>query len=275
MTAPLLTLVTNRSTAAISLLDLARRAVEGGVDRLQLREHDLAPRDLDRLASELVTAIGADRVALNDAPALAAELGTHLHLPERSVAGFVQRRGVRTVSCSVHSVDALAAVPSSFDHVLAGHVFATSSHPDSPPLGVDGLRRMVAATSLPVVAIGGIDPGKAADAIAAGAAGVAVISYVNSSPDPKGAARRLRDALEHAMTEHDTTTAGAITLRVNGKTMSLPSEATIETFLVERNLHPRLVVVERNAEIVAKSAYSSTVLVDGDILEIAHFVGGG
>jgi len=69
--------------------------------------------------------------------------------------------------------------------------------------------------------------------------------------------------------------AAAISVQVNGKTMSIDRDMTLTSFLEGRNLHPRLVVVERNREIVAKSAYDSTVLEEGDLLEIAHFVGGG
>lgn len=275
MTTPLLTLVTKRAAASMPIPELAWQAVEGGIDIVQLREPDLVPSELEAIATALVSVIGADRVALNDAPAIAAELGTHLHLPERSVAGFVRPVGVRSVSCSVHAVDGLAAVPPTVDHVVAGHAFATPSHPGSPPLGVDGLRRIVQATSLPVVAIGGIDPSNAGDAIVGGATGVAVIAYVNSSGDPKGAARELRDAVERAMTERSVKMSAAITLQVNGKPMSLPTGATLDAFLLERNLHPQLVVVELNKEIVAKSSYGSTVLADGDVVEIAHFVGGG
>ena len=67
----------------------------------------------------------------------------------------------------------------------------------------------------------------------------------------------------------------AVTVQVNGKSMSIDPGTVLTSFLEERNLHPRLVVVERNQEIVAKSAYDSTILEEGDLLEIAHFVGGG
>jgi thiamine-phosphate pyrophosphorylase len=57
-----------------------------------------------------------------------------------------------------------------------GPVGATPSKPDAdPPIGLDGLREICAAVSLPVVAIGGIDASNAADCIRAGAVGVAVI----------------------------------------------------------------------------------------------------
>jgi len=51
---------------------------------------------------------------------------------------------------------------------------------------------VVDATSLPVVGIGGINPGNAGEVLEAGAAGVAVISAVGAGPDMVGATRRLR-----------------------------------------------------------------------------------
>jgi thiamine biosynthesis protein ThiS len=162
-------------------------------------------------------------------------------------------------------------LPVPIDYVLAGHLYPTSTHPNTPPLGVDGLRAIVQASTVPVVAIGGITPDNVGGAVEAGSAGVAVLSYVNSSDRPDLAARELRDTLERAMSQ----VAAALTVQVNGKSMSVAAGTTLTTFLESRNLHPRLVVVEHNREIVARSAYDSTVLEEGDLLEIAHFVGGG
>ena len=61
-------------------------------------------------------------------------------------------------------------------YIGAGPVWATPSKPDAdPPIGLDGLREICEAVSVPVVAIGGIDATNAGDCIAAGAAGVAVV----------------------------------------------------------------------------------------------------
>jgi len=271
VTVPLLTLVTNRRTAQLAVPELARRAVEGGVDVVQVRERDLDPAQLHGLVAEVVDAVGAIHVAVNDNLDIAVSLGIHLHLPKRSIAGCAGRSDGGTLSCSVHSVESLDRVPTGVTYVIAGHLHPTRTHPNAAPLGVDGLRGIVGSSRAPVVAIGGITPENAPAAIAAGAAGVAVMSYVNSSDRPDLAARELRDALERAMSQ----VAAAASVQVNGKIMTVDPHTTLTSFLEGRNLHPRLVVVERNREIVAKSAYDSTVLEEGDLLEIAHFVGGG
>ena len=61
------------------------------------------------------------------------------------------------------------------------------------------MRRLRAATRLPIVAIGGIDAGNAAAAIEAGADGVAVISAVSAAADPAAATRELRAVVARAI----------------------------------------------------------------------------
>jgi thiamine-phosphate pyrophosphorylase len=70
-------------------------------------------------------------------------------------------------------------------------VWSTSTKPEAAPLGPEGLRAIVAATSLPVIGIGGIDPSNAVEVLEAGAAGVAVISCVGAAADPVEATREL------------------------------------------------------------------------------------
>ncbi len=68
-----------------------------------------------------------------------------------------------------------------------------------------------------------------------------------------------------------------MTLRIqlNGQEHALP-EATSLAGLVERlGLEARKIAIERNLEIVPRSAYAATMLVEGDRLEIVNFVGGG
>lgn len=255
----------------MSLPELARKAVNGGVDVVQIRERGLPADQLHSLAADVVRVVGVAHVAVNDAQTIAESLQVHLHLPERSIAGFAGRQDGGTVSCSVHSVASLDRVPREVTYVVAGHLFPTTSHPHAAPLGVVGLGEIARGSRTPVVAIGGITPRNLGCAIDAGAGGVAVMSYVNSSERPDFAARELRDALERAMSQ----VAAAVSVQVNGKSMTVEADTTLTSFLEGRNLHPRLVVVERNREIVAKSAYDSTVLEEGDLVEIAHFVGGG
>ncbi|MGD9535876.1 MAG: sulfur carrier protein ThiS [Alphaproteobacteria bacterium] len=64
-------------------------------------------------------------------------------------------------------------------------------------------------------------------------------------------------------------------LRINGETHSLDGPLTVAVLLDKLGLDARKIAVERNLEIVPRSAYGRTGLSEGDQLEIVHFIGGG
>ncbi len=67
-----------------------------------------------------------------------------------------------------------------------------------------------------------------------------------------------------------------LALTVNGDPRSVAAGTFLSDFLASLKLDPRLVVIEHNRTILRnREAYASLVLVDGDVLEIVHFVGGG
>ena len=97
---------------------------------------------------------------------------------------------------SVHSVaQARSAQAEGADYLLAGPVFETATHPGAMPLGVAALREIV-ELGHPVIAIGGIDPGRARDLARIGVYGVAAIRALWDSPEPTDAARAFLEALE-------------------------------------------------------------------------------
>ena len=66
-----------------------------------------------------------------------------------------------------------------------------------------------------------------------------------------------------------------LTLRLNGENRAFDAPLSVDALLAETRLDTRKVAVERNQEIVRRSAYASTQLASGDSLEIVHFIGGG
>lgn len=64
-------------------------------------------------------------------------------------------------------------------------------------------------------------------------------------------------------------------LKVNGEEKVIDDGLSLAAFLEQLQIRPARVVVELNRDIVARDAYSTTPLADGDTLEIVHFVGGG
>ena len=68
----------------------------------------------------------------------------------------------------------------------------------------------------------------------------------------------------------------AIAVTVNGDERRMAPGCTLGDLLREHELDPRMVVVERNREILRdRDAFDRLTLADGDVLEIVHFVGGG
>jgi thiamine monophosphate synthase len=91
--------------------------------------------------------------------------------------------------------EADAAKAEGADYLLVGPVYATASHLDRAPLGLETLGR-ISELGLPVIAIGGIDPARARHVKAAGAYGAAAIRALWDTADPAGAGRRMLEELQ-------------------------------------------------------------------------------
>ncbi|MCC6797957.1 MAG: sulfur carrier protein ThiS [Candidatus Hydrogenedentes bacterium] len=63
-------------------------------------------------------------------------------------------------------------------------------------------------------------------------------------------------------------------LTVNGDSLSV-SMRTVSELIRSLNLLPEATAVQRNDEIVPRAAYSTTMLEEGDVIELVRFVGGG
>jgi thiamine-phosphate pyrophosphorylase len=165
-----------RLHAIVEDLEPARTAVEGGATVVQLRLKGLPTDEVverGRGFGELPATF-----VVNDDVEAALRLGADgVHLG-RDDAGAERalERGL-LLGLSAATVDeARDAEARGAAYVGAGPVWATPSKPDAdPPIGLDGLRAICAAVSIPVVAIGGIDASNARACVEAGAAGVAVI----------------------------------------------------------------------------------------------------
>jgi thiamine-phosphate pyrophosphorylase len=174
--------------AIVEDLATARRAVDAGATVVQLRLK--APTPDVVAAGRAFSDLGVTFVVNDDveaALALGAD-GVHLGQADRG-AGLVRGLGLMLGRSASTLEQALA---SDADYLGVGPVWETLSKNDTDPaIGLDGLRAICAAVSVPVVAIGGIDATNAADCIRAGAAGVAVI---RAATDPA-----LRHAVDDAL----------------------------------------------------------------------------
>ena len=64
-------------------------------------------------------------------------------------------------------------------------------------------------------------------------------------------------------------------IKINGEEKQIADGLSIHALLESLQIRPGRVVVERNRDIVQRDSFGATMLVDGDALEIVHFVGGG
>jgi thiamine-phosphate pyrophosphorylase len=201
---PPLLLGTDRSQAKSDLVEIVAAAFAGGCRWVSLREKDLPAAEQQALLVQLIAAAKPfnAKVTLHGDPAIAKAAGAHgAHIEAGGdVAAARALLGKDAlIGLSVHSADEARAADSAIvDYLVAGPAFLTESKPGyGPQLVPDGLRAMVAATRIPVVAIGGIFPHNAHECLDAGAAGIAVMGGVMKAVDPKAEISGLVGAIEN------------------------------------------------------------------------------
>lgn len=200
-----------------ALADLARLCAEGGATLVQLRDKVSETRAMVEEARAIKKALAPLSVpfVVNDRVdvALAAGAdGVHVGPDDMAVEDARALLGPHAIiGTSIKSVaDAEAAPVELIDYVGSGGVYATlSKQQKNPPIGPAGLARIIAvlrrrAPHLPLCGIAGIDESNAAEVIAAGADGVAVISALSLAADPSAAARRLRDIVDAMLAKRGT-----------------------------------------------------------------------
>jgi thiamine-phosphate pyrophosphorylase len=178
-----------RLHAIVTDFEAALRAVEGGATVIQLRLKGAPTGDVVETGKPFRD-LPATFIVNDDVDAALALRADGVHLGREDPGAERALEGGLLLGVSASSVEeAIAGERVGATYIGAGPVWATPSKTDAdPPIGLDGLRGICAAVSIPVVAIGGVGATNAADCVAAGAAGVAV---VRAAAD----ARAVREAL--------------------------------------------------------------------------------
>lgn len=178
------------------LLAKVKAALTGGARIIQYRAKDIRPDDR-RAVAEQLRALCHDHKALliiNDLPELARDVNADgVHLGQEDMPAVQARQIVgrnKLIGISTHSVDeALKAEAQGADYIAFGSIFPTTSKEDTTLVGLKKLSMVRKAVRIPLVAIGGMTPEGAFEAINAGADSIAVISGIMADDNPGRAAK--------------------------------------------------------------------------------------
>ena len=185
-----------------SVREVARAAVTGGADAIQLREKDTPDAQILAFAAEMreLTDETGKIFIVNDRPDIAALVGADgVHLGQSDLPVAEARRLLRPgaiVGRSTHNIQqAKAAVTEGADYVSVGPMFETTTKDAGPVVAPDVLKQICEQIDLPAVAVGGINSENIGEVVAAGAKHVAVCSAVCGADDPKAAAEEIQKRL--------------------------------------------------------------------------------
>ncbi|QLG50011.1 thiamine phosphate synthase [Natrinema halophilum] len=186
--------------------EIVRKAIDGGVDAVQLREKDSSARSRYELGHELreLTAEAGVDLIVNDRIDIARAIdadGVHVGQSDLPVAAARNLLGSDAiVGCSASTAaEARKAEAEGADYLGVGAVYGTSSKnvaDEKDGVGPERIAAVADAVSIPLVAIGGITADNASRVVTAGAVGVAVISEITAAAEPRAATESLVGAVE-------------------------------------------------------------------------------
>ncbi len=180
--------------------DTVDEVLSGGGDVLQLRHKDSTDQEIISLGRKLLAITRKHGIPLivNDSPELALEIEADgVHLGEGDVGIEYARRllgkdAIIGVSCYNRIDRAVESARSGADYIAMGTPYSTPTKPGREPTGFETLKEAKSRiVGVPIFAIGGITVDNAADVLKTGVDGIAVITSVFGSDDPKKAASEL------------------------------------------------------------------------------------
>ena len=189
----------------VRFLETVEKALAGGANIVQLRDKTSAPSEIVALGRELlgVTKRYGVPLIINDSPDLMMEIkadGVHLGEDDPNMIPARKKLGNGAIigaSCYGSVPRGINAERMGADYVVFGTPWSTPTKPGRIPTPFETLvEAKTAVAGIPIFAIGGIFAHNAAEVLATGVDGVAVITSVFGSDDPERASREIRFALD-------------------------------------------------------------------------------
>lgn len=192
--------------ADFGMVETARAAVANGATIVQLRDKHASTSAMIETGLALKQALtgSSARLIVNDNVEAAIAIGADgVHIGQEDLDADNTRRMIgpdMILGLSVETEALASAIDANIvDYAGIGPIFATPTKPDhKQPIGFDGLARIIGLCPVPTVAIGGLKAEHAAEALAAGADGLAVVSAICGKPDPAAATALIAEAIKEA-----------------------------------------------------------------------------
>jgi thiamine-phosphate pyrophosphorylase len=194
-------LLSANDTGKYKVIDLARIAVEGGANAVQLREKHMTMDELLPIAKNMRSICRDVHFIINDRVDLAKIVeadGVHLgqdDLPIEYARDLLGENSIIGISCG--SIDeARYAQDGSADYIGFGHMYPTVSKLKSTPAkSFSELEAVCSSVSIPVIAIGGISIENIKPLLQYKIGGIAVIRAFSNSENPQEVIKQFRTAL--------------------------------------------------------------------------------
>jgi len=193
---------------------LAEMALKAGVRVIQFREKKMSTKQMFEIAKKLrkLTEDYDAILIINDHVDLALAVGADgVHVGQEDLpAEAVKEIFDGIVGVSAHTVEEAKKAERYADYLGAGPVFATKTKKDAKePIGIEGLRKIVQAVDIPVVAIGSINRDNVLEVLKTGVAGVAVISAIAGAENPEEEAKKLLEIVRNYFSSFDSSSASS------------------------------------------------------------------
>jgi thiamine-phosphate pyrophosphorylase len=257
-------------------LEIARLAISGGVDIIQMREKNRPRNDPVELGSEFSKLCKENRVTfiVNDDPLIAKECGAcgvHLGQEDMLKYSITETRNIigkeKIIGVSTHSLPELikANEEKDVDYIAYGPIFPTKTK--NYFLGDNDIQEAVRITKKPLFFIGGINLSNLDVILEKGGKNIAMIRDILQSEDITAQARSFKQKLIKK--------AGKIIIKINGKEETIETKIDLAELITNENLSPGRIVIEYNFRVLKKEEWQKIILHEGDNIEIISFLGGG
>jgi thiamine-phosphate diphosphorylase len=187
-----------------STLEVAEKAIAGGIDILQMREKEKTSDELEKLGRELSLVCEKEDVIfiVNDDPRLAAKIdadGVHLGQEDLEKFSISETKDIigddKIIGVSTHSFEEFKKANSSAcDYIAFGPIFPTKTK--DYYIGTDDIQRVMRTANKPVVFIGGVNLINIDSIISKGGRNIAVIRSVVQAEDITSTVSMFRDIIE-------------------------------------------------------------------------------